>query len=115
MGEFRLRRIEHQLRDAISSLIMGDEIKDPRLSTFVSITDVKVSKDLAHAKVFLSSFQERRRLESSVEALNHASGYIRGRLGRKLGLRVTPAMTFVADTSIADGFTMTRKMEELNP
>lgn len=114
MGEFRLQRVEHLLREAISSMILTDEIKDPRVSTFVSITDVAVSKDLAYAKVHVSSFQNEKKLQGSVEALNHAAGFIQRRLAKRLRLRTTPHLTFVADTSIAQGFEMTHKIEELN-
>jgi len=114
MGEFRLQRIEHTLRNEISSMIMSDEIKDPRVSTFVSITAVKVSKDMSHAKVYVSSFQSHRKIASSVDALNHASGFIQSRLSRRLHMRVTPQLAFVADRSIEEGFEITHKLTELS-
>ena len=114
MAEFRLQRIQHLLREAISSMIMTDEIKDPRVSTFVSITDVKVSKDLSFAKIYVSSFQSDKKLNESVEALNHASGFIQGRLGRRLRLRVTPHLVFFPDKSIEQAMALTHKLEGLS-
>ncbi|HUZ17509.1 MAG TPA: 30S ribosome-binding factor RbfA [Spirochaetia bacterium] len=114
MGEFRLKRIENLLRDQISSMILSDEIKDPRVSTFVSITSVQVSKDLSYAKVFISSYQNDEMLKGSAAALNHAAGFIQGRVGRRMKLRVTPRLTFVPDLSIREGFELTHRIEELN-
>lgn len=115
MGEFRLQRIERLLREEISSMILSDEVKDPRVSSFVTITDVHVSKDLAHAKVFVSTFQSVESLRGSVTALNHAAGFIQGRMARRLKLRVTPRLSFVPDLSIRDGFDVTQKIERLSP
>ncbi len=114
MGEFRLQRIEHALRNEISAMIMGDEIKDPRVSSFVSITGVKVSKDLSHARIHVSSFQSHSKVANSVDALNHAAGFIQSRLSKRLHLRVTPQLAFVADRSIEEGFEITHKLSELS-
>lgn len=114
MDEYRQKRIEHTLRDEISAMIVGDEIKDPRVSTFLSVTGVRVSKDLSHARVLVSSFQSHRTVDNAVEGLNHAAGFIQSRLGRKLRLRVTPQLLFVADRSIEEGFEVTHKLSELH-
>lgn len=114
MDELRLKRVENLLRDGISSMILSDEIKDPRVSTFTSVVDVRLSKDLGHAKVLVSSYQSEEVLKGSVAALNHAAGFIQGRLSRRLRLRVTPKLTFVPDSSIREGFELTHKIEELN-
>ena len=114
MGEFRLQRIERLLQEQISSMILTDEVKDPRVSSFVSVTSVEVSKDLVHAKVFVSSFEPIGKLTGAVSALNHAAGFIQGRLARRLKLRVTPKLRFVADVSIRDGVEISHKIEEIN-
>jgi ribosome-binding factor A len=72
---------------------------------------VSVSKDLAYAKVRVSGFKERNELESAVTALNHASGFIQGRLGRKLKFRETPKLTFLSDHSIEEGFEVNRTID----
>lgn len=95
-------------------MILGEEVKDPRVNTFLSITGVQVSKDLAYAKVFVSSFESEAVLDEAVLALNHAAGFIQGRIGRRLRLRVTPKLRFHADLSIRDGFEITRKIEGLS-
>ena len=95
-------------------MILTDEIKDPRVSSFVTVTGVHVSKDLVHAKVFVSSFQSTEQLKGSVSALNHAAGFVQGRLSRRLRLRVTPKLEFVSDDSIREGIELSHKIEEIN-
>ena len=95
-------------------MILTDEIKDPRVNSFVSVTEVKVSKDLVHAKVFVSSFESLEQLKGAVSALNHAAGFIQGRLARHLKLRVTPRLSFTPDVSIRDGIELSHKIEEIN-
>ncbi|MFP4113220.1 MAG: 30S ribosome-binding factor RbfA [Spirochaetota bacterium] len=111
MANVRLRRVESLLREEISSLILRNEIKDPRVDSMVSVSGVSVSKDLAYAKVRVSGFKERNELESAVHGLNHAAGFIQQRIGRKLKFRETPKLTFVTDHSIEDGFEINRTID----
>lgn len=114
MADFRLERVESFLTEEISAMIMKKAIKDPRLSTMVSISRIKVSRDLGHATVFVSSFLEHEKLDSSVEALNSASGFIQKNLGKKMRTRVTPKLVFRADHSIEEGFNVNKTIEDLN-
>ena len=59
MPEIRLRRIESLLRSEISSMILTGQIKDPRIEPLTTITEVKITKDLGHAKVWVSRFGDR--------------------------------------------------------
>ncbi len=114
MSEFRLKRVENLIRDQISGLIMQGVIKDPRVDSFLSVTHVKVSKDLGYADIFLSSIRGEKRVEKAVEALNHAAGFIQHKLRGGLRLRTTPIMRFKKDDAIAEGFRMTQKLKELS-
>ncbi len=113
MPELRLKRLESLLRDEISAMIIRGEIKDPRLERMTTVTDVSVSKDMGHAKVFVSRFGDRETLQSSVSALNHAAGFIQGVLSRRISLRTFPRLTFILDDSIARGFRVTEKLREI--
>lgn len=113
MANVRLRRVESLLREEISSLILRNEVKDPRVDPLVSISGVDVSKDLAYAKVRVSGFKERDELEEAVRGLNHASGFIQQQLGKKLRFRNTPRLSFLADHSIEEGFEVNRSLKEL--
>lgn len=112
MPNVRLKRVESLLREEISSLILRNEIKDPRVDSMISVSGVSVSKDLAYAKVRVSGFKERGELESAVDGLNHAAGFIQSRIGRKLRLKETPRLTFLADHSIEEGIEVNRTITE---
>ncbi len=113
MGEYRLDRLGEQIRDEISRLILGAKIKDPRVSTFLSITRVEVSGDLGYAKVYISSFLEPSETKKGIKGLESAAGFIQGVLGKKLKIRQFPKLTFVFDESIREGFEMVRKIDSL--
>ena len=114
MSEFRLKRVENLIREQVSALIMQGVIKDPRVDTLLSITRVKVSKDLGYADVFMSSIRGEKRVDKSVAALNHAAGFIQYRLRGVLRLRTTPVLRFKRDDAIAEGFRITQKLKELS-
>ncbi|MCM1320786.1 MAG: 30S ribosome-binding factor RbfA [Bacteroides sp.] len=113
MSEFRLMRLGAQIRDEISDMILKQRIKDPRVSAFLSINRVEVAGDLSYAKVYVSSFMNQKQTEKGVAGLESAAGFIQSVLGKKLRLHQFPKLTFVADTSIKDGFEMIRKLNAL--
>ncbi|HNY22489.1 MAG TPA: 30S ribosome-binding factor RbfA [Treponemataceae bacterium] len=113
MGEHRLDRLGEQIREEISALILSGKIKDPRVSTFLSVNRVEVSGDLGFAKVYVSSFMSVRETKQGVRGLESAAGFIQSTLGKKLRLRQFPHLTFIFDESIREGFEMVRKIEGL--
>jgi ribosome-binding factor A len=112
MAELRLKRIESLLQQELAAMIQRGEIKDPRVESLTTITAVEVTKDLAHAKVWVSRFGERERLAAGVEALNHASGFIRSALARRIALRTFPQLRFVLDDSMERGFRIAQKLKD---
>ena len=113
MGEFRMLKLGEQIRDEISKLIMLQKVKDPRVSTFLSINRVEVARDLAYAKVYVSSFLNESQVKKGVEGLNSASGFIQSSIAKKLSIYKFPKLTFVEDTSIKEGFDMVNKLNRL--
>lgn len=113
MSELRLKRVESLLRDLISSLIIKGKVKDPRVNSLITITDVKVSADLSYAKLYISSFESEKKMHIAVEALNHAAGFIQKNISRDLKMRVTPKLSFYADDSIKRGFAINEKIDQL--
>ena len=113
MPEIRLRRIESLLRSEISSLILTGQIKDPRIEPLTTITEVKVSKDMGHAKVWVSRFGDREKVTDSVDALNHAAGYIQSVLAKRISLRVFPHLHFYRDDAMENGFRVAQKLRDL--
>lgn len=113
MGEFRLTRLGEQFRDEISRMILKQQIKDPRVSTFLNINRVEITSDLSYAKVYVSSFMNEHQTLRGVKGLESAAGFIQTTLSKKLRLRQFPKLTFLLDNSIKEGFEMVQKLNEL--
>lgn len=126
MGQYRMERLNVQLRDEISKLILQGEIRDPRVTgkkglkenrmdvaPFLSINRVEVSQDLAYAKVYVSSFASDDMLEKGVAGLNNAAGFIQSTIAKKLRIRKFPKFTFVVDSGMKEGFHMVQKLNAL--
>jgi ribosome-binding factor A len=113
MAEVRLRRLESLLREEISSMIRKREIKDPRIEELITVTEVKLAKDLGHAKVWVSRFGDKVALQNSIDALNHAAGFIQSVLARRVPMRVFPRLTFKLDNSMENGFRIAAKLREI--
>ena len=104
-------RLESRILEAISTMVVTGAIKNPHLSPFTSITEVRLSVDNAYATVFVSTVMEKD-LERSVKALSSASGFIQGRLGAILKTRNTPVLRFVADRSYQEGERINHLIDE---
>ncbi len=113
MGEFRMLRLGEQIRDEISQMILREQIKDPRVSTFLSVNRVEVSRDLSYARVFVSSFLPESKIKTGIEGLQSAAGFIQSSIAKKLTIRQFPRLTFVLDESMKAGFEMVRKLTRL--
>ena len=113
MGQYRMQKLNGQLRDEISKLLLHGDIKDPRVSTFLSINRVEITTDLGYAKVFVSSFLSDAQLEKGVAGLNSAAGFIQSSIAKKLRIRQFPNLTFVVDSGMKEGFAMVKKLNEL--
>ena len=109
--QYRSNRLAHQLRDEISSII-SREIKDPRVG-FATITEVRVSPDLKYAKIFFSVLGPQEKKKDTLEALNHASGFVRRQLGSRLRLRQVPEIQFTFDETIEYGAKMDAILDEV--
>ncbi len=95
----RLSKIGDAIKQDLARLIQM-ELRDPRLG-MVSVTDVEVSKDLAHANVYVTTLAEDKR--ASLAALNAAGGVLRSLLAKNLQLRATPKLRFYYDESVDRG------------
>jgi ribosome-binding factor A len=112
MGTRRQERVSELIREEISELIRR-EVRDPRLGGLISVTEVVVSADLKHARVFISimgSEEEKRQVEKGLAA---ASGFIRRGLGERLALRYTPDLIFQRDESIERGSHLLQLINEV--
>ena len=113
MGQYRIQRLNDQLRDEISLLILRGEVKDPRVSSFLSINRVEVTTDLGYAKVYVSSFLPDNQVGKGVDGLNAAAGFIQREIAKKLRIRQFPKLQFLVDAGMKAGFDMVQKLNEL--
>ena len=105
----RSERVAGELRRELARLIQM-EVKDPAVG-FISVSDVEVSRDLSHAKVFVTVFEEDKARES-IRALNKAAGFLRGRLGQEMRIRSVPELSFRHDDSVETGQRMDRLIDQ---
>jgi len=113
MGEFRTERIGALIQEKIGALIVEGKIKDHRVNPFLSISRVKVSKDLSWADVYVSTFKPETKLARGVEGLQSAAGFIQAQLAMGMRIRLTPRLRFHEDLSIQQGFEIVKKIEEI--
>lgn len=97
----RTEKIREFIKEQVGEIIQ-QQVKDPRIG-FVSVTDVEVSADLRHAKIFVSVLGDEDAKTATMAGLGSALKFIRGELGRRLQMRFTPEIMFRLDTSIERG------------
>src|ERR671931_795632 len=106
----RMRRVNESVRHVLSETL--PELKDPRIG-FVTVTGVKTSPDLRHARVFVSVLGSVQKREQSLEGLAAAHGVLQARVARELRLKRTPQLAFEYDPSVERGVRMTQLIDEL--
>lgn len=102
MSGQRAERVAQQIKRELSDLIRRG-LKDPRIGGIVSVTDVECTADCRSVRVYISVFGEEEQRQGTLTALNEEVGFIRGELGRRLGLRYAPEMTIKLDDSLERG------------
>lgn len=101
MSSGRMRRVDEAIRQVLGDAVTG-ELKDPRVG-FVTVTDVRTSADLRHARVYVSVLGEHGgasdedQREATLDGLRSAHGYLQGRLAAELRLKRTPTLQFAYD------------------
>lgn len=113
MSYSRADRVGDLIRKEIADILLHGDVRDPRVG-FVTITTVKMSKDLKHAKVYFSIIGSREEMEESLKGLMSASGYIRRRLAKTLDLKAIPSIRFIFDDSIEYSSHISDVIKEIN-
>jgi ribosome-binding factor A len=100
-GSPRKARVEHGLRDALTEAIAAD-IKDPRVHEpeLLTVSRVELNVDMSVARVYVSIVGDDASADAALEGLNKAAGFLRGPIGRRLGLQRAPELRFLMDPSI---------------
>ena len=109
----RAIRVGDFIRDEISKIILH-EVRDPRLTKYLAVNDVVVSKDLSYADIYVSSFEHDNDLDQQAvaEVLNSASGFFRTLLSKRLSMRTTPKLRFHYDILQSEGMSLEQKIRE---
>lgn len=99
MAYHRSERVAEEIKKELS-MIIRDNVKDPRISDMLSIIKVDASRDLNHAKVYVSVLGTEEEKQDTIEGLKSASGFIRKELGSILKLRYVPELAFILDSHV---------------
>lgn len=97
----RPQRVAAQLQRELAQLIQFC-VKDPRVG-LVTVSGVEVSRDLSHAKVFVSMLDGKHDVKDALKGLNSASGFLRSELSKRVKMRAVPNLHFVYDASVENG------------
>lgn len=109
----RMNRVADQIQRDLSEIV-AYELKDPRVA-MITITEVQVTPDYAHAKVFFTTLSDDKEIiKNTVQGLTKAAGFVRVQLGKRLSIHTLPEIHFVHDTSTARGIELSRLIDEAN-
>jgi ribosome-binding factor A len=117
-GRGRMRRVDEAIRQVIGDAVTA-ELKDPRVG-FVTVTDVKTSADLRHARVYVSVLgeggrpSEETRREDTLAGLSSAHGFLQGRVAAELRLKRTPTLEFTYDDTTDRAMRVEELIEEID-
>ena len=109
----RIERVSSLMRHEISELLQR-QVKDPRLSKFIAVTEVSTSPDLRYAKVFVSYMGSEAEKKELMDGLEAASNFLRNQLLKRLRLRRIPELNFQWDDSIERGTRLLQLIDEVN-
>lgn len=111
MASYRIGRINDDIKRELASMI--PTLKDPRVRGLISITRVDTTTDLRYCKVYVSTL-DKDDAKEVMRVLKSSAGYLRRELGRRMTLRYTPELQFIADDSIDRGAKLIQMMNELD-
>lgn len=95
----RTDRLNSLLKEVLSEVIRHD-VKNPHVSELTTITEVDITKDLHHAKVYISVIGDDKQREETIHALQSAAGFISTVASKKVTMRYFPALKFILDTTV---------------
>lgn len=113
MANFKANRTEEDILREMTAILR--ELKDPRIDPMLTVVRAELSRDLSDCKIFVSSLSGKETAKESCKGLDSASGFIRRELLRRLKIRRSPALHFVADDSIAHSAEIDRMLHHIQP
>ena len=111
MGGARSARIADQIQRELAEVVRT-ELRDPRVSSLVTLTGVELSRDQSHAKVFFTVLGAPSDIEGAQQGLQRAAGFLRSQLAHRLSTRSVPELHFHYDESVERGVRLSRLIDE---
>ncbi len=111
MSSGRMRRVDEAIRQVIGDAVTG-ELKDPRVG-FVTVTDVRTSADLRHARVYVSVLGDDAQREATMAGLRSAHGFLQGKVATELHLKRTPTLELYYDDTTDRALRVDALIEEI--
>ena len=110
----RVSRVSSLIKREVSQMLLNG-IKDDRVGTgMVSVTEVDVSGDLQHAKIFVSIYGTPEAKAATMEGLKSSTGFVRRELAQRMRLRRTPELIFLEDDSLERGYYMSNLLDKIS-
>lgn len=109
----RIKRLNSLLKEVLSEVIMN-EVKDPRMAPLVTVSNVEISNDMHHAKVYVSIIGSDKQRRDTLEALESAAGYIGVHAAKKVVMRYFPSLTFKLDTTVDEQMKIDELIEKIH-
>lgn len=112
----RVKRVSETLKEVLSEIIQL-ELKDPHVG-FVTVTGVEMTPDLKQARIWVSvmpALGKEGEGEETIKALNHAKGFIKGEVAKRVRLRYMPELTFTRDDTIDTSMRIEGILKEIIP
>lgn len=113
MNNKRINRISEEVKKTMSQLLYNG-IKDPRINSMITVTNVEVTRDLSFANIYISVLGNKEDKNNALEGLESAKGFIRKEIGRNIDLRHIPEPRFHLDESIEQAIHMSELIKEIN-
>lgn len=109
----RMIRINDEIKKEVSE-ILRSELKDPRITSLMSVLKVETTTDLKYCKIYVSVLGDKEQSETAMKVLKGAKGYIRSLLASRINLRNTPELIFIYDDSLAYGIHISKILDSLD-
>jgi len=113
MNNKRVYRISEEVKKVVSELLFNG-LKDPRIHSLTTVTNVEVTRDLRYAKIYVSVLGNDEDKKNTIEGLENAKGFIRNEIGKKIDLRYVPEPIFYLDESIEQGIYISKLIDDVN-
>lgn len=112
MANFKNGRMAEDIKREMTAILR--ELKDPRIDPMLTIVRADLAGDMSHCKIYVSCFSGIEKARESVKGLTSAEGFVRRELFRRLKMRKSPELKFIADDSIARSAEINKKLMDLN-